>query len=628
MTRRADQYRRLRALWRQCRWAMTGATVVAVLILGIVGFGEYRRPGSAAAPLPYLDRLYNTVGLFSFSTAVTPPLPTALEVARWLAPLAVAYAGFRALAAIFGEQWVRLRVRVMFRKHVVVLGLGRCGMRLAVSFHERGDRVVAVDSDPSGPEATACADYGIPIMGGDATDPAVLARAGLGRSRLALVVCGEEGTNAEAAVLITRLSTRRRHVQRVLVHIGDTNLCQLLEQAALTTLGRDNLRLEFFNAYRLGPSALLDTWPPDRATAESAPPQIIVAGSGPIALNLVTEAARRWRLDHRDSPDRMRVTLIAPDGAERVAALRARLPGLGASVDLVAVPADLADPAAAPLSFQPLVQASGRAGIWRPDIAFACLESDANNVQAVIRLRHALPATIPIVACATGLAGSSLITLLDHSAISYLTNVHPFGLLDRICRPEVVLNLESETIARTIHHNYVRRRRSQGAEPGSDPALAAWEDLPEGLRESNRQQAADIRAKLDAIGYEFAPITDWDAAPFELTGQQVETLARREHDRWQAERRRSGWRYGPVRDVRAKVSPFLVPWEELSEDVRDLDRNAVRLIPSILATAGFAIVPLPGRADPAPATPATGASGPAPPDQPVGKAPGMTSAAR
>lgn len=598
MGRGADLYRRLRALWRQYRWAVTGAMVAAVLILGIVGFGEYRQgPGRAAASLPYLDRLYDTVGLFSFSTAVTPPMPPALEVARWLAPLAVAYAVFRALAAIFAEQWVRLRVRVMFRNHVIVLGLGCCGMRLAVSFHERGDRVVAVDRDPSGAEATECADCGIPVVLGDATDPAVLILAGLGRSRLVLVVCGNEGTNAEATVLITQLSRRRGLVQRVLVHIDDTNLCQLLEQAALTTLGGDNLRLEFFNAYRLGPRALLDTWQPQRAAAGNAPPQIIVAGSGPIALNLVTEAARRWRLDHRDSPERMRVTLIAPDAAERIAALRGRLPPLGDSVDLAAVPADLTDPAAPPLSLPPLAAAAGRPGSSQPDIAFACLESDADNVQAVIRLRHALPDEVPVVACATGLAGSSLITLLDRSASGYLTNVHAFGLLDRICRPEVVLNLESETIARTIHQDYVRRRLSRGAAPGSDPALSAWEDLPEGLRESNRLQAADIRAKLDAIGYEFVPITDWDAEPFELSGQQVETLARREHNRWCNERLRTGWRHGPVRDTHAKLSPFLVPWEELREDVRDLDRDAVRLIPSILATAGFAIVPLQGPAD-------------------------------
>jgi TrkA-N domain/RyR domain len=598
MARGTARYRRLRALWRQYRWALTGVMVLAVLILGVIGFAQQERRSAAGAALPILDRLYNTLALFSFNQNLHPPLPPLLEIARWLAPLAVAYAGFRILAAILAEHWVRLRVRVLFRRHVIVFGLGRCGMRLAITFREHGDRVVAVDKGPSATEATECGDRGIPLVRGDATDPAVLARAGLRRCRLVIVVCGDEGTNAEAALVITRLSGGRRPVLRVLVHIGDTDLCQLLEHAALTTLGRDRVRLEFFNVYRLGPSALLDAWQPLRATAGSGPPQLIVAGSGPMAVNLITEAARRWRLDHRDSPERMRVTLIAPDAAAQAAVLGARLPALGGSACLTAVDAD---PAAAPFALPMPSATDGGPGIGHPDIAFACLESDTDNIQAAIRLRHALPEEIPVVACATSLASASLIRLLDHSVGGYLTNAHMFGLLEGICRPEVVLNLESEAFARAAHRDYVRRSLAGGASPGTDPALAPWEDLPERLRESNRAQVADIPAKLDAIGYEFVPTDDWDAAPLSLTDAQVETLARIEHERWMKERLEAGFRYGPVRDARNKVSPYLVPWEELAADVRDLDRDAVRLIPAILAAAGYAIVPRPKRAAKSPA---------------------------
>jgi hypothetical protein len=151
----------------------------------------------------------------------------------------------------------------------------------------------------------------------------------------------------------------------------------------------------------------------------------------------------------------------------------------------------------------------------------------------------------------------------------------------------------------------VRRRLADGADPASDPALAAWDDLPEALRESNRAQVADIPAKLGTIGYEFAPTDDWDADLFQLTQEQVETLARMEHTRYVEERLDAGYRYGPVRDAAAKLSPYLVPWEQLSEDVRDLDRDAVRLIPSILAAAGYAIVPRRGQDQPTATKPAS-----------------------
>lgn len=36
----------------------------------------------------------------------------------------------------------------------------------------------------------------------------------------------------------------------------------------------------------------------------------------------------------------------------------------------------------------------------------------------------------------------------------------------------------------------------------------------------------------------------------------------------------------------------MVPWEKLSEEIRELDRNAVRGIPSVLARAGYQVVRL------------------------------------
>src|SRR6266480_5616519 len=80
MAGEAYRYQRLRVLWRQYRWAVTGITAAAALVLGVIGFGKYGKPQ------PFLDELYQTVSLFSFNQNLTPPMPPALEVARWLAP--------------------------------------------------------------------------------------------------------------------------------------------------------------------------------------------------------------------------------------------------------------------------------------------------------------------------------------------------------------------------------------------------------------------------------------------------------------------------------------------------------------------------------------------------------------
>ena len=144
-----------------------------------------------------------------------------------------------------------------------------------------------------------------------------------------------------------------------------------------------------------------------------------------------------------------------------------------------------------------------------------------------------------------------------------------------------------ETVARAIHEGY--RADQAGRKPADDPATAEWDELPEHLRESNRQQAADIFEKLRAIGCTAHEVKDAKVAPHSLLEDEIERMAEMEHDRWVAERRADGWRLGPKRDVLNKISPYLVSWEELAEEVREWDREAVRRIPELLASVGLVI---------------------------------------
>src|SRR5262249_48745904 len=79
--------------------------------------------------------------------------------------------------------------------------------------------------------------------------------------------------------------------------------------------------------------------------------------------------------------------------------------------------------------------------------------------------------------------------------------------------------------------------------------------------------------------------------------------ARLEHERWASERRREGWRHGPVRDDTAKVNPSLVAWDDLADDVKQFNRDAVTEWVPMLARAGFEIV----RLAPAPSVAGSGA---------------------
>jgi hypothetical protein len=147
-----------------------------------------------------------------------------------------------------------------------------------------------------------------------------------------------------------------------------------------------------------------------------------------------------------------------------------------------------------------------------------------------------------------------------------------------------------EIVARSIHEDYVERSRSEGKEPSSNPSLLPWDELPETLRNSNREQAEDIENKLAVISCEIASKDDDRPPVAEFSEAEVEMLAKLEHARWEAERRADGWTYGPIKDLNGKHSPYLVPWEDLTEEVRDLDRNTVRRIPRFLHNVDLVVI--------------------------------------
>jgi ppGpp synthetase/RelA/SpoT-type nucleotidyltranferase len=125
-----------------------------------------------------------------------------------------------------------------------------------------------------------------------------------------------------------------------------------------------------------------------------------------------------------------------------------------------------------------------------------------------------------------------------------------------------------------------------------DVAVLNWEDLGPELQQSNLQQVDHYAEKLRVIGFGIRPAENRaELRVPTLTREQVEIMAELEHGRWNAERLLAGWKLGP-KDVAKKTSPYLVAWDELSEEIRAYDRDAVLAIPARLQALGYEIYPL------------------------------------
>jgi hypothetical protein len=168
------------------------------------------------------------------------------------------------------------------------------------------------------------------------------------------------------------------------------------------------------------------------------------------------------------------------------------------------------------------------------------------------------------------------------------SRIHVFGLVEETCSMELLLDPRNEVIARALHEEYLRHRATTPGRPGADATDLPWSELDDEWREANRSHVRQLLSALGSVGVEVLPNDDGTEGLLVLTDDEVEALARAEHERWTADRRRRGWTLGP-RDDRRRTHPDLVPWEDLTPGSRDIDRALVRARPRLLARAGFAL---------------------------------------
>ena len=141
-----------------------------------------------------------------------------------------------------------------------------------------------------------------------------------------------------------------------------------------------------------------------------------------------------------------------------------------------------------------------------------------------------------------------------------------------------------DAVARRIHDAY--RTAFGGGTAATD-----WTALPETFRRASRQAGLHLAQKLWTLGLsQPAPGTDptaidpttHDTLIAPLVGSSIEDetmrrLARIEHDRWSADRRLDGWRYGDVRDDARRRHPSLVGFDDPRLTAAEIEKDIAQI---------------------------------------------------
>ena len=505
-----------------------------------------------------LDAAFRSLQLLQLEGGNVPDPPVALQIARFAAPLALAFTAIGAVLVLLREQTERFRAH-RSRNHVIVCGLGQRGLLLSRSLTLQGRRVVVVEADADNDLIQSARDAGALVLVGDATDPDTLGAARIDRATHLVVSCADDSTNADIAAQAAELSSgRTTNPLTCLADVSDPDLCVMLRAREAMGDARLGVHLDFFDVYERGARLVVDEHL-QAALSEPRHVHVLVIGGGRFGTALIHRVA--WVRHNTGCADKgLTVTLVDHDAGEIASRLLARHPRLAEIITLRPITVDVGS-----ADFE-RAEFLARNDVPLPDAVVVCLNDDSRSVSAALVLRRRLASSDTPIVVRT-LRSSGLARLVD-SATPGTSDVRSFALLDETCTPDLVLGGSFEQIARVLHERYrLDTRHSSTTRLRAD---VPWEQLDEELRQSNRAAANDIGHKLRALGLTIGPLVDWDAARFRFPDDQLEELARAEHTRWMQERTAAGWRMAPgTSDASAKTSPWLVPWEELPEDIRD-----------------------------------------------------------
>ncbi|WP_353230183.1 RyR domain-containing protein [Novosphingobium sp.] len=462
---------------------------------------------------------------------------------------------------------LRLRLVRLRGDHVIIAGTGELARIAATQAQATGGAVLLWQDDHAAGWARAAQrrGAGFVTMADLAHSVAAL---GLARARSVLLLGDDPRDNADWAARVLQHAAQVRAAGdplAVIARIDDPALCAKITATAAQT-ATTIARLRFAALADLAARQLFLDWPLDRFRRAGVDQRrVVVFGFSPLIERYVL---RMLAGTHYRDGVRPQFHIVVPAAAGAAARFQAAHPGADSLSPLAFAPADWADADRAVA-----LALSGAA-----DPVAVLIDPDDTAVApalvaAVDRYYRKHDRAMPPVHVRD--AGD---TVADHGAM-----VHAFGGLDQFADADGLLQDAHDALARSIHDFYLEGRLAAGDRIGSRASMQEWDNLADGFRDDNRLVADCYQLKLRDIG---ARVTPGGGPPLRLEPAELEDLARAEHDRWMAAKLADGWVHGTQRDDARRLHPDIVPYHALTEAVKDLDREQVRVMTRLLAASG------------------------------------------
>lgn len=217
----------LRAAWRDTSalWSEFRRPIIAFLVATIGGgylYGELLALAGYAR-VPFIDLPYMMVQLMVLETPGDPPHEPYLIVFWYLLPLVAIYIAGRGavdfVRLFFNREERRSAweeaVASTYRNHVIIMGVGHVGLRVARALSQMGFEVVAIELQLAPETDAELSTLGIPVIVADGRHSLTLETAGLRYARSFVACTASDQANLEAIMRARDMNPDIRIVSRI-----------------------------------------------------------------------------------------------------------------------------------------------------------------------------------------------------------------------------------------------------------------------------------------------------------------------------------------------------------------------------------------------------------------------------
>ncbi len=545
--------------------------IATVLVLASASYGRCPDAGLST----FWSVVTRVVGLVTNNYAVdmfAPPgceangVPLALQFARLAQLIVLLVAATSAVTALLRTQVDRVAVRLAPRLSVVLgADLTSAPLLSALAVDAERYTLAAVTSDPLAPWVGQARATGWRVVVTDPHRPETVSRLvtrpGRRHALHRLAVLASDSTEAQRlmahvqAAVDDRKPVTGTDVVRVLLRIDEAWQAEDWRRRYLTRI----------------PKWIVDTISENEVTArllvddilERGADHVLITGHSDLTFAVVAELAQRDREQ-----------------------------GLGARAERTASPGvTILGPNAGQV-LEEHVLAQSRFGNTRLDGVHAETGREPDDVVGECVEQHRAPALVfsgDVSVADQRLAsrlGTSYPGLLVYSRHTEVTGLGTEPLLAQVRAFGSTLDAGQgrpvdswERIARLVHEDYV-----QTYPDPDDPARKPWDELEPFYRESNVRQVLTVLGSAVAVGRSWGASAQTAAPP---SAEQLDEMARRDHESWFEHLEMNRWTWGPTRDRAARKHPDLLPWDQLPDESREKTRRGVVESLALLETLGY-----------------------------------------